>query len=291
MKNYILLAFLGLLCCTACDKAEQIPAYIRIEPFVINEQDGAALHDLREAWIYVGNEFLGAYTLPGEVPVLGEGSLEIEIFPGVTENGILNTPGLYLPFDSYITSVDLTPGKTTTVTPRTSYRNTTTVPFGGEEDFEGGNIIPFVNFDFDTSNFLKIIDDGPFGSFMRLDVDEAKPINSVAMDEFMENIPKSGGQEVWLELHHKNDVPMRLTLLSSNAQNPGDVLPQTVFTFNPSAEWNKIYLNLTQFVTAAPLEDDLYGLALTAFLPVDANGEYVFTAGTVSIDNLKVIHF
>jgi hypothetical protein len=70
------------------DNPEQIPVYLDIQPFKINETGPGKWQNITEAWLYVNGEFLGAYSLPAKVPVLAEGNTEIWVYPGVKENGI-----------------------------------------------------------------------------------------------------------------------------------------------------------------------------------------------------------
>lgn len=290
MKQFKYLYLLLLLGIAACDKAEQIPGYIQIEPFKVDEDGGASYHDFNEAWVFVDNAFFGAYPIGGAIPVLRDGSTEVAISPGVLENGILNTPNLYPMMNRYTTTVDIVPGETVIINPRVEYDALTTVPIGGSEDFEEMTFMPFKDVDGDTSSFLKITDvDGAFGRYLRLDVDEMHTQNSIAMSQLMEGIPVTGGQEVWLEIHYKNDVPFTMFLTGAFASQPNFEQPQNVFSFNINEEWNKTYFNITQFVVATPY--DLYGLGFAAFLGRDGNGNLLQTSGSVCIDNIKVIHF
>ena len=289
MKKFSFLVFLSLAFILSCDKAEEIPAYIRLEPFVVQTIDGTSFQEITEGWIFVDGEFLGAYSLPGEVPVLKTGTLDVEVAPGIKENGIANTPNIYTPLVSYKTIVDLVAGETLTVYPKTSYNTNTSVPNGGQEDFEGGSTIPFEDADNYPTSFLKIENGGKFNRHLVLQIDTLLPENSINTTPAFEGIPVSGGQEVWLEMHYQNSVPFSVYLFGSDKNDPEFIVPIQVFSFNNAEEWNKIYLNLTEFVSSNPYER--YALAFRAILPKDFDGNYTQNEGTVRLDNIKIVHF
>lgn len=285
MKKCLLFLLIGSL--FACkDEPEQIPAYLLLQPYTVNAPGGNAWQKITDGWLYINGEFLGAYTLPATVPVLAEGETEIILFPGVKENGIVNTPNIYPYLTRYTKTVTLSGGQTTEFKPVTDYDPDITYAFGiGRGDFDGGSFIGLENRDTDDSINVKITADGALaGQCLLMQVDTAHPVMDIATEE-MENIPTLGAPEVWLELHYRCDVPFFLTLLSG----PGEIYTP-VFQFNPAAEWNKIYINLTGTISGT--QQSVQRLFFRLSLPrSQETGTFSQPSGTVHLDNIRVVHY
>jgi hypothetical protein len=287
MKKRIFYLFLSATMFAAgCDKPEQFPAYLRIEPFIINENGGAAWHEVTDGWLYVNNEFLGAYTLPATVPVLAEGESEVILFPGVKENGIANTPNIYPFLTRYEVTVNLTPPDITSIQPSTAYDPSATIVWENKGNFDGNPVLQFENRDADTATAYVLTTEGSFaGKSLQMEVDTAHIIMEIASEKTA--LPTTGAQEVWLELHYNTDMPFYFNLLGSTGSSPE--IGQAVYLFNETEGWNKIYINLTEFLIVSAQEN--YRLDFRAILPKDEKGKYTQNAGKVMLDNIRVLHF
>lgn len=287
MKKHIFYFVFPLLFAVAgCDKPEPIPAYLQIEPFIINENGGAAWHEITDGWLYVNNEFLGAYTLPATVPVLAEGESEVIVFPGVKENGIIYTPNIYQFMVRYETTVNLTPPEVTVIQPVTEYDAAAIIPWGDRGDFDGTSDVQFENRDGDDSTSFELTTDGAFfGKSIKMEVNTEHPTIEIASEKVP--LPTTAEQEVWLELHHNNNMPFTLILLSSTGAS--SEVGQAVYLFNESEGWNKIYINLTDYLVATLQED--HKIAFRVTLPKNEQGQYTQTTGTVMVDNIRLVHF
>jgi hypothetical protein len=283
-KIFLLLLIASLFACK--DEPEQIPAYLNLQPYTVTAPGGASWQKITDGWLYINGEFLGAYTLPATVPVLAEGETEVILFPGVKENGIANTPNIYPYLTRFTKMVTLSGGQTTEFKPSTDYDNDATFAFGiGRGDFDGGSFIGLENRDSDDSIQVKITTDGALaGQCVLMQVDTAHPVMDIATEE-MENVPILGAPEVWLELHYRCDMPFFLTLLSGPTE-----IYTPVFQFNPAAEWNKIYINLTG--TIAGTQQSVQRLFFRLSLPrSEETGNYSQNSGFVLLDNIRVLHY
>ncbi len=285
MKRFFLF-LLPLLSVSACkDEPEQIPAYLKINPYQVTAPGGASWQAITDGWLYVNGEFLGAYTLPATVPVLAEGDTEIILFPGIKENGIEATPNIYPYLKRYTKNYNLVAGQTTTIQPTTEYETSIKYGFGvGRGDFDGGSSIGLENRDGDVDINVELTSDNSFaGQCLIMRADTAHPIMDVAT-ELMKDLPFLGAPEVWLELHYNADVPFFLYLLNGNPENT-----QKVYQFNTTEGWNKIYINLTQHIVNTGFAD--HRLYFRLSLPRDNSGNYEQINGTVRLDNIRVVHF
>lgn len=278
---------LAMLLMAGCkDEAEQIPAYLRLEPFVVNESGGAAWQKITEGWLYVNGEFLGAYTLPATVPVLAAGESEVIVFPGVKENGIRLTPNIYPFLTRYEATLNLAPPATAAVQPVTAYSPSVIFPFNGRGDFDDASTLQFENRDSDTITTYSLTSMGAFaGQSLRMQVDTAHPLIQIASEKA--ELPATAAQEVWLELHYNADMPFLLSLLGSTGGS--NEIAQSVYLFNETEGWNKIYLNLTEFLVVGLQEE--YQLSFRVSLPRNEQGKYTQNDGTVMLDNIRLLHF
>jgi hypothetical protein len=284
---------IALLGWSACkDQQEPIPAYIRIEPFVIDAGGDAAWHKITEGWLYVNGEFLGAYTLPAEVPVLAAGVSEVLVFPGVKENGIVGTPNIYPILTRYDQDYTLTPGQIVTVQPNAVYNPDAKFPWPierGSFDAGAASTLALENRDQDTSLNLELRSDSAFfGRSLLLQVDTAHRLMQVATE--LVSLPATFAKEVWLEMHYRNDLPFTLFLIGRDGT--GSEVPVPVYQFNPREgfKWNKIYINLTESLIT--LQDyNQYRLLFQLSLQTDIQGNLPATAGKVYIDNIRLAHF
>jgi len=277
-----------LLSMPACDEKEDVPAYVHVDPFVVNAEGGAAWQKITEGWFYANGEFLGAYTLPADVPVLAVGEGDIIVFPGVKENGISTTPNIYQFLTRFDQDVTFTPGESVIVSPVTAYDDDIVVPFGTFErgSFDGFSSIGLTNRDGDDATSFLLTPDGGFaGKSLLLSVDTAHTLMEVATETVP--LPGTFEREVWLELHYQNDMPFTLWILGSS--NGGSEKLQPIFQFSENENWNKIYFNLTEFIIQ--LNEADYSLLFRASLPRDSNGNYTQDSGTVRIDNIRLVHF
>ncbi len=286
-RNALALSLLVLL--TGCkDQAEQIPAYLTIQPFTVNAEGGAALQKITDGWLYVNGEFLGAYTLPSTVPILAEGESEIIIYPGVKENGIVATPNLYPFMVKYVGKATLTPAQTTEIKPVTSYDPD--VQFAWTLDrstFDGGSSVVIKDRDGDTSRVFKISAAGGFtGKGVVMEVDTPHVVMEI--DTEKADLPTTREYPTWLELHYKSDIEFSLSLVGDD--NPGAEQFFPVYQFNPTdGAWNKIYINLTESLLDSKLAR--HGLFFRALLRKNLDGKYDQIKGTVQLDNIRVLHY
>jgi hypothetical protein len=289
MKHIGYLALFCALLWSGCDKPEALPAYLDIKPFAVNANGGAAWQKITEGWVYVNGNLLGAYTLPASVPILEEGDVEVQVFAGIKENGIVATPALYNVLSPYKTTVRLTPTQNTTIQPVAQYNPLVTFAWPEDETtFDGTSSISLEARDTDTLTTFELTTVGAFdGKSVLLRVDTAHTLIEIAAGAL--TLPQEAERQKWLELHYFGDIPFRLYLLG--VTNGSEVALNQVFEFNETAEaWKKIYINLTGFIGGnnAP---KTYRLVFRVQLPQETDGSYKKINGKVLLDNIRMIHF
>jgi len=279
---YVILGILALSVngCEIINPAEDIPSYIKIEPFQLTTQvdEGSASQSITDGWVYVDEILLGAYTLPATIPVLETGEQEIIVDPGIKENGISATPVIFPYYDRFTTSVNLTETETIAIQPKTQYKGN--VEFVFIENFEGSHIFTDDRDEY-PETAVSITDDGSFeGNSGKITLTKDSPLFDVATLSFFENLP-SNGIKVYLEINYKTEVEFGVGLRGRNFAGAEELYVSN--GLNRSAIWKKVYINLTNTVIDANLE--YYQVSLVAELPDEME------SADIMIDNIKLLHF
>jgi hypothetical protein len=271
---------------TACKKEIPnggIPAYIQIDTIKVtsNANQGSASHNVTDAWIFVDNEPLGAFQLPCKIPVLKEGKHTILVRGGIKMNGISATRVPYPFYQFYQVDTRLAKDSITVVSPTVTYFPDIIFPY--IEDFTSGGVslIPDpVKSDTDIIRLTSGPDllQGPCGAIYM----PPGKVDTVLyyMNSDVELL--GGGTTTYLELDYKNNHPFVMGLY---VNNPTSVVQKQLFQFNNSDDWNKIYINLTDYVSA-----ENSALDFKLFFGALKTGEDTTKDVKIFLDNIKLVH-
>ena len=247
---FLVILFLAGISCEKFSGDQTIPAYLSIDSIYLTtdyQSQGTASQRITDAWVYVDDEFLGAYELPARFPVLKTGKHTVKIWAGIKKNGIGATRvsyNFYIPVQKDIT---FTPDSSSRMgILKTTYQTTTL--FSWREDFED------VSISLDTTNrssawiSLTQSADSTF---------EGAHSGRVALDSIHDFFECKTRNEypiptapVYLEMNFNttNSVTVGLFTYSTTIayQTP-------VITLNPTnGVWKKIYIDLTTTLNAYP---------------------------------------
>jgi hypothetical protein len=241
---------------------------------------GSASQRITEGWFYANGEFLGAYSLPHEVPVIAEGPTEIQVFPGIKVNGIVSSPDIYPFYERFESEVDLAPAKTDTLRPATAYLSSVSIPF--IEDFETGNA--FID-DLDGNPDTRVeaiggsdVFEGQRSGYIGLDEDNG--FIEVANLPVLPDIP-TNNSPVFLEFDYKCNIQFGVGLVGIDPNLPAS--RAVILILNPKEEWNKMYLDLTSSLRASGFS--VYQIYITAAHEPGNEVSEVF------LDNFKLVQF
>ncbi|RMD75697.1 MAG: hypothetical protein D6818_01320 [Bacteroidetes bacterium] len=270
--------------CSLLDPPEAVPAWIRIEPFVLepnpNVIEGSLSAKIEHAYVSVGGELLGIVNVPATVPVLLEGVQTVTIDPVVEANGSIYYLRIYPFYQRYTTEVTLVPGETVVVEPHTRYRDD--AHFALIEDFENGQTVFTVDRDQDNETGIVVsgtdVFEGNASGFIHLTADH--PTIEVATAPEFDLLD---GGKIFLELNYRTpDVDVLFGLIGKEGN-------QLFATYNYGIRakdtWNKIYFDLTDDVLSSQF-DEGYKLAIFATLEGSEKEE-----ARIWLDNIKLIHF
>lgn len=256
-----------------------IPIYLQVDSVSVSTTtgQGAGSHNIGDIWVEANTDNLAAYGLPANIPVLQENEVRFVINAGIKESGqsgIRVTYPFYRPDTFSITGVR---GEVYHRSPVFRYREATVFALTENFDFSSG---------FSTDGVrTKIVDqsdgnvDPAFGGFrcLKLNVTSADSIAETASDPAID-LPE--GQEIWLEVDYKSEVPFYIGFYG---QGSGTTIKVPAMFVNPQASWNKVYVKLSLLIgqTRAPT----YRIYFEALRP------YATEGGNVYIDNVKLVHF
>lgn len=282
-RKFIGWLFIALMpACSWFDKEEPTPSYITIEPFEVttDSQEGTAMQQLIDGWVFVNGQSLGIYELPVTLPVLESDNVTVRVDPGIKINGISGERQRYMFFNYSETTELLTPGQITTVTPQTTYINNLNFWIENFED-------PGVKLTAHSSSEVNVTTTTDAFEGTKSGLLEIPNGNTYALIQTNENfvLPKLGSP-VYLELHYKCNNHVNIGVIGNDGQIDDYHYTLTVTPTNKDGGapvWNKIYIYLTEQVSS-DLDAQNYELYFEMTKDPDV------TDAEFYIDNIKLLH-
>ncbi len=282
---YSLMLGVILLIIGSCKKYEaEIPAYIHIDAITVTTDlltQGSNSSKITDAWVYLDGSLIGVYELPTTFPIIANGQNKISIRAGIKVSGIAASRAYYPFYSTYETTVNLVPDSTTTIIPSVSYQSWVTIPL--IEDFDFSTAI--AAFDttstsdttFQTTTNVSEVFEGDGSAAIYLDN------NHNYFEAFTAKtyeLPK-GGNPVYIEMNYKSDAKIYVGIVAVDGSTLIQVDPSIII--NPSENWNKIYINLTNEVSTEynSTEFKIYLAAI--------NSDSLLQA-SIYVDNFKVVY-
>ncbi|MBL7816942.1 MAG: hypothetical protein JNL70_18105 [Saprospiraceae bacterium] len=273
------LAFLLLVLSmfTHCIKENEVPAYLYIPSFSMSTSagQGTSAQKITDAWVYVDGLVQGIYQLPVQFPVVNLGKHDIQVFPGIRNNGIRSNPVINPFLTSFKVTMDLKSGKIDTIRPSTSYISGTV--FKIVEDFENGNTLTVDRDNAPNFRFGQL-PEGFEGKCAGLTMTKTNSYFEKALSAKVA-LPDNS-QNIYIEMHYKTEAPIAVGIFGTSATNSIGATAYKVTLF-PSATWNKTYINLTTEAKDLKMTD--FQIVFKSLLP-----DSISTAKML-IDNIKLL--
>src|SRR5665213_2886410 len=262
--------------CSKFDPAEPIPSYIHIDKLTltsIGPDQGSSTSDIKDAWIYMDNNLVGAFQLPCTVPILADGTHHFIVKGGVLMNGLVSTRAIYPFWRGWESDLTLTRGKVTTI-------GTQTLNYFPGTDFVGGvmdfNLASALTND-QTSNAVITCD--PSGAF------EGAASGHIHIDltttpyALCYNTPQllPNTSDVWVEFDYKSTTAFTVGVIDDSIGVSSPWL-----TIDPTPTWRTIYVRLTDVLEgAADTQTVPYNVYFGMLLPDNASSADLY------LDNIK----
>jgi len=287
---YLSIASIILLSgCDIINPEEEIPGYIHLTNLELETKlgEGSNSVNVTEAWVYIDLELLGAFTLPATFPVIQSGTVSLIVDPGIRENAINSTPGLYPFYQRIETSVDLTPGQIDTVELSTTYTENAIFEF--TEAFDATSHIFASDVDGNNDTQIVISEENSFegGKSGLIELDQDNFLMQAA-SPFLTDFP-AGGAAVFLEMNYRTEVDIRIGIRALDIF--GEEITEFRHGLRPNDQWNKVYLNLTEQMRDLFTGNFAgYQIIISTALPLE-NGNFALEEAKIYLDNIKLIHF
>lgn len=281
MKSAVLyIVFISLLfsACNLINPHEQIPGYLNVSSFrmkVDSFKEGTSSQKITDVWVDVNNTFAGAYQLPATFPILEVGQANLVFRAGVKIDGISSRRAPYPFYAAFDTTVNISATKVDSIKPVFKYAPQTI--FNLVENFEGSNpkVDTVYGVSLAKSNFVHNYGYASSGS-LGIDLNSKDSSFEVWTKASFPFVP---GQIVWMELNYQTDIPINFGVYAVASRT--DAYKIDISGVNPSANWNKVYVNLSDAIVQAGTE--------RVFL-LYINGSLLGkTEGHVHLDNIKIL--
>ncbi|MFZ4630288.1 MAG: hypothetical protein ACOYNE_01395 [Bacteroidia bacterium] len=261
-------------------KDQGVPAYLHVDTVQVvgtPQTQGTLSARVKDVWLYIDGDLQGAYPLPATIPLLRDGTVRLQFNAGILLNGISATRAAYPFFVPWDTVVDLYRGRTDTLRPRTSYRNT--VRYVWLEDFDNLGFGLRARSGSDTVLLRESRTDSVFEglSSLYMSVDQRAPY---LVAESIDQFGLTAGKPCFLELNYRNNVPLQVGLQSQLGSDISD--PLWIVELAPAALWSKQYINFSPYLGV--VNGARYRVLLR---PLHPSGSTV--TSRVWVDNLKLL--
>lgn len=273
----------------SCQKGseEDIPSLISLNHISLNpEGQGTSSQKITDAWIYVDEEFIGAFELPfTKVPILNAGKHQLKIYAGIKMNGIASTR---VPYSFYspviLKEVNLVRDSTLDLGNLTVKYSSSTV-FALQEDFEQSAIsldstarsLYKLQRTTDPSLVFHLNGEYNSASGMVLVPSDTGIFECVTHDEY--DVP-AYSKDVFLELNYKTNNAVTVGIFVNTSMQ---TIQEPIIVLNPNTEWNKIYINLT-----AALANHQDAITFKVFFGITKNSDVA--EAQFLVDNIKLVH-
>ena len=287
VKSLISLSILGITSCNVINPEEQAPGFIEINGFDFDpvptalEMGSSSSVKIKDVWVYVDNEFQGAYQLPARFPVLKTGNQKILLTPGIELNGIASTRSPYPFYKGYDSTQFIPENGTLTINPSARYFDAVQCAFC--ESFDGSGFALAPTDQSDTIMYQLAVGDsnvfeGASSGVVYLDTSNTQfEFSSTSFYD----LPGSGAA-VFLEMDYKCSQEMQVGLY---IDVPGTGLQQIpIYNVNQTNDWNKVYIQLGYVVSTYSYSNKFK----VYFKGIKNNGT---ERATFYFDNIKVVHF
>jgi len=282
----LLIACLAGILFTACNKAEPLPVYLKLEAPTVQiapNESARATVGIKDLWIEHNGTNLGVFRVPRTVPLLPEPTGDqLAVFGGIFENGLSSLRARY-PFwqPKFLDLPSTPPLDSVPLSLDFEYYSDTLLVFPIDESFEDAGI-SFTTLNFDGYASIVRSDEEAFHKSRsgRITLNENRnQFEMISANPFA--LPQTGNNDIYIEISYKNNISFTAGLYYVTAGLDAGELPIELF-YNSNMEWNTVYLHVNDAVREAP-RNALFQMYLRA----NSGSE----SGVIYLDNIRLVHF
>ena len=269
MLKLLFFCFLVSISLCHCSKNEASPpSYIKIKEIELKTNynaQGSKSAKITDAWIYINEQFVGAFELPCDIPVSNEGEVKITIAGGIKNSGQANIREKYVFYSWYDTTFTLQQEQHV-VFPSIKYLASSNFLYINDFENSSTNLVSANNSD--TSIYIS--NNAFEGSkCAEITVNSTNKLGKVQSN--LNFTAPSSGKRVFLEMNYTCNAPLIVGSIVGSNSTPIITLSST------QMKWNKIYIDLTKTLNQGKFE--FY------FEIQQISGE----ENTARFDNIKII--
>ena len=284
----LLLAGLVSCCLSACDlldPKEEIPAYLTISNATVLENKDNGFYSslgLRDAWVFQGDDLLGAFELPVTIPYYPSNGDELLILGGVFETGFSSARQRYPFWQTIEVPATAAPLDTIKLEPTFEYYPDTVLNYAFVEDFEDATIqFEPVAPGNDLVSLVRISDDVYEGSRAGKAVFDDAQRQLVIQTTESFTLPQRGSNDAYVEITYKNTMPFQVGLFY-DAPNSNSGEQSDEILFFSDGEWKTLYVHINNLARMSP-ENSQFRFFIRSL----GGGK----EGYIIFDNIRLIHF
>ena len=266
--------FLG---CTKLDPKINAPSYLQIDGYTVitdSQSQGTNYQKFTDVLVTSRTTNYGYYPIPGKIPLPFNGDEYLIIRPVVKINGVGALRLDYPVMKGCDTTLPLVAGQVKHFTPIFKYYNSAV--FRYKEDFSLASISMISSTPGDTFGVKHDLIQKCM--LMRLDASHTVCQAQTTSAFFL----PTTGTNVYLEISYKCNTAFELGIIGTSSPAGPLTDQRSAGGANPSAAWNKLYVNLTDLLRTPPYYPYYYIYFYTTY---DTNT----TTNEIYIDNIKVI--
>ena len=266
----------------SCGKHQpaELPTFISISDieYVVEPSQGTNRHLITELWIYADSQFIGAYPVHAQFPIIAPGTFHLDVFPGIRENGQALSPTIYQMMSPDQVVVPSQPGGIIEIHPTFSYAEEVVVALN--EDFESSNIFS-QDLDGDTATAFVRISEGAIDGRSAMATLNSNHQELEVASKFGYGTLPDNGLPTYLEMEYSSDVPLAVGIRVAGSANS---VYKLVLFANPTNS-QKIYINFSNEIQI--LGKGAYEILFRCNFDPDLPK----VSQEVTIDNIKLLHF
>lgn len=264
--------------CNIINPTEEVPTYVHIDSFTFTSTQpdltGTNRQAITSVWAYLDGANVGVFELPADIPVLLSRKSQLQLAPGVRNQGLNDYHIAYPFFEFYNVDLEPTPGKVITLQPETRYIANLQY---WKESFENGG-----------GQFIKLSGDTAIRRVQSADsVYEGGGAGVIVLNsnyptsENIATLPITPGTQCWLEIHYRGTLAFQV---GGRAIFSGNTPYAYLAGVKPKEEWGKLYVDMAQFTRLHP-----NALAYSVIIKSElGEGQ---SDGYLLLDNIKVISY
>ncbi len=282
-----LLVFVFFFGCTKLDPKIDVPSYIEITDYTVITDSilqGTSVQKFTDVLVSSKTHNYGYYPIPGKIPLPITGATYLSIRPVIKVNGVNFLRLDYPPMRGCDSTLPLTAGQVLHLKPVFKY-------FAGDgfpliEDFEKNTNFYIKNSD-PTDTFCSKIDtaNAVYGAkCIMVQLNSAHTIAQIQSTSGF-SLP-TNGPNTYLEFNYKSSTRFEAGIIGSNSPGILGTDQRSAGGANPSSEWKKMYIDLTNVVRTPPT----YPYYFVYFYTDSGFNVDGVSNPQIFIDNIKVVH-